>query len=202
MILTSLVWLLNKKHLLLQQKKLSPWAAAIVLAKRPSVKVDTKLLSGEVDDEAYEQVMEDVYPFKTPWAYLLSRQPQFVGKFEEWKTLSGADWLGLLSKHPGLSSHCDWKKVEEEWEADWCSCFVTESGELIALIRAKTGIDIMEGIDFDTFVKSPTLVKDFDLWREHLGEWGMSQAEAWSEVLARYPDLVTRFEADDIEEDD
>ena len=207
---------------LLQQKKLSPWAAAIILAKRPDVNVDTKLLSGKVDDEACERLREviaeydtpfaqkvddeacerllkgdSVYPFKTPWAYLLSQQPQFAGKFKEWKTLSVADWIGLLAKQPDFSLQCDWKKFEEEWDADWCPSSVTESDELIALIRVKTGIDIMEGMDFDAFVNTPALAKEFDSW-----DWGMSQAESWSIVLSLYPDLVAQFEADVEREDE
>lgn len=182
---------------LLQQKKISPWAAAIVLAKRPDVNVDTKLLSGKVDDEAYERLKKNnsVYPFETPWAYLLSRQPQFAGKFKEWKTLSVADWIGLLAKQPDFSSHCDWKKVEEVWDADLHARMVAKSDELIALIRAKTGIDIMEGMDFDALVNSPTLAKDSHWW-----DWGMPQAEGWSEVLARYPDLVAQFEEEEKDE--
>ena len=182
-------------------EKISPWAAAIILANKPSVKVDKRLLDGERDEDAYDRVWEDdfadVYPFKTPWAYVLSRQPQMADGFEDWETFFVGDWLELLDRQPDLAKHCDWKMIEDEWDPELYVLALDGREDIFPLLKANTSIDPTKDMGFDEYIDSRVLVKDFDSW-----EWNLPQAKTWSEILSFYPEMVSKFEADVWREDD
>ncbi len=185
----------------LAREKISPWAAAIILANKPSVKVDTRLLDGERDEETYDRVLDDdfadVCPFQTPWAYVLSRQPQMAEGFEEWETFFVEDWLELLERQPRLAKYCDWKKLEDEWDPKLAVLSLYGREVITPLLKANTSIDPTKDMDFDTYINSRVLVKDFDSW-----EWNLPQAETWSQILSLYPEMVSKFEADVYREND
>ena len=183
-------------------EKIAPFAAAIVLAAKPDAGVDLSLLDGEADyDDAGFEHEED--GFVCPWAYLLSRQPQMAAKCkdEEWKSIwSFTDWLGLLSLQPSFAPRCDWSIFEGYWDEFYAPFFV-KSEALISLVKANTSIDLFDGaLGFHDLVQSLTLVKEFDPGVYE--EVGVSRAEQWSEILSRYPEMVSKFEADVWQEDD